>query len=378
MPPQPTQLLREAAEVGELFEQTAASGERIYAATRRRDERLSGISADLQTRLQRRAAQNRTEKASDASSLAKLQAVRPPSAIAFLALAVAGLLIDLLDILLTFADAAALVGTVISIILNIGMFLAIRSVMNRGPVLAWFLAACIIGGIAASVVPIVGSVVASAMLGVVLIAGVVNPNASAIKGAREGIQAPLERMSRSAATARQRTAQVVRLARRAGKYSKRMARLTRSVVRSKAFRSFAKGSRVFQRMLAGQVLNSVPILRFLPFQLLTVWMTYRELKRNHQEAQQMLAEYTAIASEETDALAAEAVARAEAEAAQLAADFPEQEQEAATFRRERPQPPPQITDIADPTRPAARVVRPVPQESPRAAVTPLRDIVAAA
>lgn len=341
------------------------------------DQAPAILAERLKERLNQRAAQNRSEKMSDAKTLAQLRAVRAPSAVAFLALATAGLLVDLLDILLTVADAAALVGTVISIVLNIGMFLAIRSVMNRGPLLSWFLAACIIGGIVASLVPIVGSVASSAMLGVVLIAGILNPNAAALKGAREGVQAPLERMSRSIATARQRTAQVIRFARRAGKYSKRLARLTRSVVRSKTFRSAVKGSRVFQRMLAGQVLNSVPLLRFLPFQLLTVWMTYRELKRNHQEAQDLLAQYAEAAAEETTALAEEALARTEAEAPdlvpQVAASTSEAEREQAQPRRLAP-----VMDIAGPSSPAARIVRPTPQESLPRPVVPLRDVTVAA
>jgi len=350
-------------------------------------EMLPEAAGRFRERMNRRAAQNRKEKLADERVLSKLHAVRAPSSVAFLALAVAAFCIDLLDILLTFADVAAFVGTIISVVLNIGMFLAIRSVMNRGPLVSWFLAACIIGVIVASAVPIIGSIAAQSFAMVILVAGVLNPNASAIKGAQEGMKAPLERMGRSIATARQRTAQAIRFARRAGKYSKRLARFTRSFVRSKAFRSVAKGSRALGRMLGGLLANSLPILRFIPFQLLTVWLTYRELKRNHQEAQELLSQYAAASAEEIDALATEAAVLAETELTESAEAAAAQEaaEEQVAAREEvrdvaaetsRPTP---VIDIAEPGSPASRIVRPVPRETARAVPpVPMRDVAVAA
>ncbi len=238
---------------------------------------------------QQRTVQERLREARDMEHhIAALASVQKPLVLVYVFLAILALGLDVLD----FGETpTALTGIVffLQLFLEVSFFLLIKAMIGRGTATSLFLIACTLFYVATS------AITAPLFIPLLLIFAFTNHNGRVVQQSKEAIVGRLESLDGQIT---QYSARVERLARTASQMGRRLGRISGTVRRARiagrvrlASRRITKVSRTINRALRNTIGNSIFILELFPFQLWTVYGTYRDQLNTWKEAQELLAEY---------------------------------------------------------------------------------------
>lgn len=243
---------------------------------------------------QRSAQRRLREERGMGQHIGALAAVRKPHVPAYVFLAVIALVLDLLDFAETPGDATVILFFVQALV-EISFFLLIKALIGRSSGASWILMLCVVGIMVFAVIPFVGQVFGLVLMMPIAFAAFSNRNVRIVERSKESLVA---RMTSLDLEITRYAARVERLARTAARMGKRLERASRTIRGARiagrirlASRRITKASRTVNRALGGTIGNMIPVIEIIPFQLWTVYGTYRDQLNGWKEAQALLAEY---------------------------------------------------------------------------------------
>jgi hypothetical protein len=239
--------------------------------------------------VQQRSVQERLREARDMEQhLEVLASVRKPLVLVYVFLALLAVGLDVLDFIET-PTAVTGIAFIIQSLLEIGFFLLIKAMIGRGTTTSLFLIACTLFYMATA------AVTSPIFIPLLLVFAFTNRKAHIVQQSKEALVGRLESLDGQIA---QYGARVERLARTASQMGRRLGRVSGTVRRARiagrvrlASRRITKASRTVNRALRNTIGNMLPFIELIPFQLWTVYGTYRDQLNTWQEAQEFLVEY---------------------------------------------------------------------------------------
>jgi len=220
-----------------------------------------------------------------------LRNTHPPSLFAYATVFVTAAVLDILDVVAPIADATV-IGFVAVIAINIIFFLILRAFLNKSVHLQQALAILLISTLAISFIPLIGQVLAIAILGVLVVIGARNKSAVVIDSSRDNIANHLKEVEETLATSRAKLASTLRTMRKVPAL-RRPAQLV-----SRVARPLTKATGVARRILRNTVGNTIPFIGIFFLQIWTVVATYRDQKKIYHESQALLRECLLSESQE--------------------------------------------------------------------------------
>ena len=260
--------------------------EQFITSAREQPSQVASSSAANATQLKgaaqkfKESLSNRTTKppASPDEAIAALRGAKKPFFEVYLVLAAIAVLLDILGFVKPAADAA-IAGIVIGILVELYLFLVVRAVMNRGRILSWTILAIITFSGVIQIIPIIGQFIGGIAFLMILLLAITNRNVRAVEVGQKELTSHLEGLSQKVTLARQNAARLIR----AGRRSPALAKATRAVVRSRAFKSLATGSKAMRRFLGFSLAEMIPVIGMIPFNTIGIYLTYLDQKRIYRE-----------------------------------------------------------------------------------------------
>jgi hypothetical protein len=236
-----------------------------------------------------RSAQERLREAQGMERhLGVLAAVKKPHVPAYVFLGIIALALEVLDFGETPTSVTGIVW-VLQLLLEVGFFLMIRAMIGRGVATSWLLIAGALIYLATS------AITAPIFFPLLVFLAFTNRQAHVIQKSKEVLVGRIESLDLQIA---RYSTRVERLARTAARASRQLGRISRTVPGARiagrirlASRRITKASRTINRALRNTIGNALPIVELIPFQLWTVYSTYRDQLRVWHEAKAFLVEY---------------------------------------------------------------------------------------